>query len=92
MNGASDTTKGGLMTETDQREVSVQMMAPVMERLNDQFIPSMYDVKTFIELKLKYGKIFEESDLFQITYYGDDMYRLTYYNKDQIIAKKTWTS
>lgn len=57
----------------------------------EKFIPSMYDVqkfKTLIQLKLKYGKIFKESDLFQITYYGDDMYRLTYYNKDQSIAKK----
>lgn len=28
--GASDTTKGGLMTETAQRKVSIQMMDPLM--------------------------------------------------------------
>jgi len=30
------------ITEEEQRELSVQMMSPLMEKLNDKFISSMY--------------------------------------------------
>jgi hypothetical protein len=56
------------ITEEEQRELSVQMMSPLMEKLNDIFISSMYHLnqfKTFIELRLKYDKTFRESYLFE---------------------------